>query len=722
MLFGAFPIILVISILLSVLLIYFSYKLFFKSKSKNYILIKDYSSFSKYIPDLNKSKQIGVDTEHYHDNTYKGILCLIQLHISKYNFSIIIDLIELQNKSKEQDKNKIYIELKNIFENKKIEKIFHSCYNDIKWIFEAINCEVINIFDTQLMDNYIQSKLKKHNQQNKNLNNLLKKYLNINYSDESKKLFQKSDWLNRPLSNDQLIYAANDALYLIELRKQMFKCMNNEKEFSKAKKEINKQIKNKISEKKDEEFKNIAVNYINDNMTVISENEYFELAKELFIDLMKKVDEFAYKNNINTEKLLSINCIYHICNKLPKTKEKVIKVIERSHNIKFNDNNILINEKDEDNDLFNKKLEFYNNIIEFIIDKTKEIEKYLSEENSGISLKKDAIDGKKANILKSLRKEASKKNTMSTFICKHPIYESCKMLAPDGQQLCFCDFKKMTWYVSRNLAEVISEDPPVFRLYFEPNARGCVDENSKSSNFYTAPRSNCCVICGNTENYLRFHIVPLLYRSCFPENLKSHKSHDVVLLCLTCHEKARKVYDKKKEEISKKYDVPLNVQSDGKVNYLKLQVMQKKCKVLMRKNKPLPEQAQKKIKKDIFNNFIELKKEVDYLNDFIKKNGIKCDKEEDIDEKFLELFSEKFEIENKVEIKKNMHGYLVLEKVKDLKAFIMEWRKFFVDSFNPQYLPDEWSIEHEIVRTFGQHSNFKNKENFVDNKAKKNNL
>ncbi len=88
----------------------------------------------------------------------------------------------------------------------------------------------------------------------------------------------------------------------------------------------------------------------------------------------------------------------------------------------------------------------------------------------------------------------------------------------------------------------------------------------------------------------------------------------------------------------------------------------------------------------------------------------------------MELFSEKFEIENKVEIKKNMHGYLVLEKVKDLKAFIMEWRKFFVDSFNPQFLPDERSIEHEIVRTFGQHSNFKNKENFVDNKAKKNNL
>ena len=708
------PIIVIITLLFTALLLYLSYKYLYKDKFKNYILINNYKIFSKYINDLKKSKQIGVDTEHYHDDTYKGILCLIQLHITKYPFSIIIDLIELQNKSKEKDKDKIYEELKNIFENKKIEKIFHSCYNDIKWIYEEINCDVVNIFDTQLMDNYIESKIKK-NRTNKNLNYLLKKYLNINKSDESKKAFQKSNWFKRPLSNEQLIYAASDALYLIELRKKMFEYLNNEKEFSKAKKEINKQIKNKIDEQKDEHFKNIAVDYINQNMTVITEKGYFDMAKDLFIDLMKKVDEFAFKNNLNTEKLLCITCIYHICNKLPKEKEKVIKILEHCQNIKFNKN--ILQEKDTNNeDLYNKKCKFYNDIIEFIIERTKEIEKYVLNENE-LSQKKDIIEGKKANILKNLKKEASKKNTMNTFICKHPIYESCKMLAPDGQQLCFCDYKKMTWYISRNLAELISEDPPVFRLYFEPNARGCVDENSKDSNFYTAPRSNCCVICGKTENYLRFHIVPLLYRSCFPENLKSHKSHDVVLLCLSCHEKARKVYEKKKEEISKKYGVPLFIQSDGKTNVLKMQQFQKKCKVLRRKNKPLPESAQKKLKKDIFNAIEELKNESHCLKNFMDNNGIKCDKEEDINNNFLELFTEKFEIDNNIKAKKNMHGKLVLEKVEDLKQFIMDWRKFFIDSFNPKFLPEEWSIEHEIVRTFGLYSNFKNKDNFVDNKA-----
>ena len=702
------------SFLITILLVYISYKFIVKYIRRNYILIKDYKTFSEYNDDLQKSKQIGVDTEHYNDNTYKGKLCLIQLYITKYQFSIIIDLIELQNS--EKDKTMVYKELKKVFENKKIEKIFHSCYNAIKWIFETLNCEVFNVFDTQYMDNYIENKIKNNKQQNKSLNNLLKKYLNINVSDESKKLFQKSNWLNRPLSNAQLQYAGNDALYLIELRKKIYQCINNEKEFNKAKKDVYKQIRMKIEEKKDEQFKNIAVDYINNNMTVIKENKYFELSKELFIDLMKKVDEFVSQNNLHTEKILSISCIYNICKKLPTTKEKTYKIIGISQNIKFNKDNLVQNNF-ESMELINLKNNFYKNIIEFIIEKAKEIEKYALEENPDFNNRKEEINARKANVLKILKKEASKKNTMNTFICKHPIYESCKMLAPDGQQLCFCDNKKMNWYISRNLAELISEEPPVFRLFFEPNARGCVDENLNNSNFYTAPRNNCCVICGETENYLRFHIVPLLYRSCFPENLKSHKSHDVVLLCLSCHEKARIVYDKKKKEISEKYEVPLNVQSDGKTNYLRLQQFQKKCKVLRREDKPLPEPARKKLIKDVFNSIGKLKEDFEHFKNFIETNKIKCEKEEDINDDFLKYFTEQFEIGTFNDIMKNMHGQLVLEKVKDLKEFIIEWRKFFVDSFNPKFLPEEWSIEHEIVRTFGLHSNFKNKDNYVDNKA-----
>ena len=698
--------ILILPFLVTILLIYLTIKFIFKSKQKNFVLIKDYEAFSKYINDLNNAKLIGVDTEHFYDNTYKGILCLIQLHISKYNYSIIIDLIVLQNK--ENDKKKIFKVLKNIFENKNIEKILHSCHNDIKWIYETIDCKVINIFDTQLMNNYIEGNLINNNKNSKNLNFLLKKYLNINFSDEHKKFYQKSNWLNRPLSYEQLIYAANDALYLIDIRNKIVNSINNEKKFIEIKNEYNKQIIEKINEKKDEQFKNIAMNYINDNMTVINEKEYIDLSIKLFIYLLQITDKFASENNINTESLLSVNCIYHICNKLPKTKEKILAIINHYQNVRNN----------KGTEVVNKKNKFYDDITDCIIEKVNEIEKLISDKNI-IENKQSYIDSKKANILKDLKKEAKKKNSLDVYICKRPVYESCKMLAPDGQQLCFCDNKKMTWYISRNLAKMVSEDPPVFQLFFEPNARGCVDENSKSSNFYITLKNNCCVVCGKEENYLRFHVIPMLYRSCFPKNLKSHKSHDVVLLCSSCHEKANKIYEKKKEEISQRYGVPLNIQTEEKTKYLKLQQFKKKCNYLRRKNNPLPDAAKTKLKKELYNSLGMLMNNCEDFKNFIEKNGIKYDKEECIDDNFLKLISEDFKIEKSGEDKKNMHGYLVLQKVKDLKLFIMEWRKFFVDSLNPKFLPDEWSIEHEIVRTFGEYSNFKNEKDVVSSKATK---
>ena len=717
------------SAILTLLLIYKSYKFFFSSKkSKNYILIKDYQTFSKFLQDLKNSKQIGVDTEHFQNNTYKGILCLIQFYIPKYPFAIIIDLIELLKEEKTEDKNKIYYELKNIFENKKIEKIFHSCYNDLRWISEAINTSIKNIFDTQYMDNYIESKRKNRQvSQNKNLNNLLKKYLNMKISEEEKKKLQRSDWFSRPLSEEQLIYAANDALYLIELRQKMYQIINNDKEFNKIKREFNFDMNNKLisrKNKKEEDFKDIAGNYIDENMTVLMENEYIKLAKDIFFDLLKKTDDFASKNNFNREKILSLNSIFHICNKLPKNKEKILKIINQQQNMSINYDDLINESKDnssnDENNLNNETKKFYLEIIDYILSKGKEIEESLSKQNIESTKSKNIIEGKKLELLRNLKKEVSKKSVVNNSICKGPIYDSCKMLAPDGQQLCFCDFKKMTWYLERNLAKLISNDPPVFKLIFEPNARGCVDENLKSSNFYIESRTNCCVICGKTENYLRFHVIPILYRSCFPENLKSHKSHDVVLLCLSCHERARKVYEQKKEEISKRYNVPLNVMSDGKNNYLKLIQFIKKCKVIKKnKNKNLPEIAESKLKKNLKETFDILFENSQEFKNFVEKNKIICNKEDDIDDNFLNIFCDKFIVDDKniPEGKKNLHGKLVIEKVKDLKEFIMEWRQFFLDSFQPKFLPKEWSVKHEIVRTFGEYSNFRNEKNFVDNKT-----
>lgn len=46
----------------------------------------------------------------------------------------------------------------------------------------------------------------------------------------------------------------------------------------------------------------------------------------------------------------------------------------------------------------------------------------------------------------------------------------------------------------------------------------------------------------------------------FPEHLKSHRSHDIVLLCVDCHERAHTAAEKYKKRIAKDFEVPLFVE------------------------------------------------------------------------------------------------------------------------------------------------------------------
>ena len=50
----------------------------------------------------------------------------------------------------------------------------------------------------------------------------------------------------------------------------------------------------------------------------------------------------------------------------------------------------------------------------------------------------------------------------------------------------------------------------------------------------------------------------------FPQVLKEHRSHDVVLMCLTCHQRSN-VYDAAvKERLASECDAPLDAGENGK--------------------------------------------------------------------------------------------------------------------------------------------------------------
>jgi len=86
--------------------------------------------------------------------------------------------------------------------------------------------------------------------------------------------------------------------------------------------------------------------------------------------------------------------------------------------------------------------------------------------------------------------------------------------------------------LKNGLAEKISDK--CIRLNFEPKFQ--YDE--KEMRFYNEERGNICVVCGAGNNYLKYSVVPHVYKHFLPVEYKSHRAHDVVVLCARCHEKA----------------------------------------------------------------------------------------------------------------------------------------------------------------------------------------
>lgn len=158
-------------------------------------------------------------------------------------------------------------------------------------------------------------------------------------------------------------------------------------------------------------------------------------------------------------------------------------------------------------------------------------------------------------VSKQVAKKASRELFVQKFSCKSPVYHNCKIYADDGRLLCYCDRRKLEWYLNRNLAKLVEDDPPSIMLLFEPKGRPEDEDND----FYIQSKKNICVGCGEANHYLRYRIIPSCYRTHFPEHLKSHRSHDIVLVCVDCHEIAHAAAEKYKKKVAAEFGIPLFV-------------------------------------------------------------------------------------------------------------------------------------------------------------------
>ena len=280
--------------------------------------------------------------------------------------------------------------------------------------------------------------------------------------------------------------------------------------------------------------------------------------------------------------------------------------------------------------------------------------------------------GKVAGEISSIVRPKIIKNDRRAYSTrKTPLYCNSQILAPDGEPLCVCDPTKAYWYVRKGLGDLLSEVPLVVKLRFEPAGRPI--KEGKDGLFYLQDRANICVVCGVSESYIRKNIVPKDYRKHFPSMLKSHQSHDVVLLCVDCHQQSNIKDNELRCKLAEEFDAPIGQDSDIKASFdIDLKAIKSAGGALLRNSKQLPEKRK-----------IELE---DKLKQYYKTDTL-------TEEHIVEAADLDITILN---LDYAPHGYKVYQAYKKIGLIHLErrWRQWFLDTMNPGFMPENWSLSH----------------------------
>ncbi len=247
-----------------------------------------------------------------------------------------------------------------------------------------------------------------------------------------------------------------------------------------------------------------------------------------------------------------------------------------------------------------------------------------------------------------------------------PIFQNCKILTPRGDLLCMSQEEKTKWYVSRGLADLISSDPMVVKLKFEPAGPG-----HQLKPFHLTVKENKCIVCGFDKFLGRHHIIPHVFRRWIPLKLNRYDIHDILPVCFECHEAYERHADKLRESYLIKYNV-----SVPKYQFHEDRNMSKSisyAKVLLDHHSKIPEH-----KKNAMLSFIEKTTN--------KKNITKFD--------LIEI--KKLNRKKKDEGGFDM-GREVMKNITDINSFCREWREHFVAIMQPRFMPEGWTVDYELM-------------------------
>ncbi|XP_075047867.1 exonuclease 3'-5' domain-containing protein 2 [Mixophyes fleayi] len=264
---------------------------------------------------------------------------------------------------------------------------------------------------------------------------------------------------------------------------------------------------------------------------------------------------------------------------------------------------------------------------------------------------------------------------------KSPLYDNCFLHAPDGQPLCTCDRKKAQWYLDKGIGDLVSSDPFVVRLRFEPSGRP-----ESNVDYYLTVKENLCVVCGKRESYIRKNIVPHEYRRHFPIQMKDHNSHDVLLLCTSCHAVTNYYDSNLKQKLAVEFSAPIGCEEGVRMleDPIRRQV-RSAGRALLSATK-LPESRREELLSEVRAFFSSENVTEETLNEAANLETRICN------ETYIP------------------HGLKVVQcfakdGLKTLMELEKRWRQHFLDNMQPKFLPQQWSVDHnhsKLLKKYGE--------------------
>jgi hypothetical protein len=242
---------------------------------------------------------------------------------------------------------------------------------------------------------------------------------------------------------------------------------------------------------------------------------------------------------------------------------------------------------------------------------------------------------------------------------KKVLYENCKIFSMDGELLSRCGKSRAMFYLNKNIATKLKDEPLEIQLTFVHNNGVVIDKE-----YYLQDRKNECSVCGSITDLTLHHVVPLCYRRHFPDEIKNFSSHDVLPLCIECHEKYEIFAHQLKREISIQYEIPMNNGVD------------EKTKLKVNRLSKIKSWAMPLVRTD---NNIPVERKVFLLARIKTEMGT--------EEVNLEEICS-WDIPKLLQVKS--YGKATVEKVKDLEEFQSRWRRHFVEKMQPKFLPEHW--------------------------------